>query len=190
VETPEWTAADEHILERASALIAARGAARLTIAELAREARVSRPTIYRRWASADHVVREVLLRQVVLILRELDPEVSTRDQLVDETLQFADLFRDDPVFGRLLTSEPAIFTQYSFERIGSSQQVLLGFLAAAITRTQSGGTVRPGDARDISVMLLLIVQSAVLSHQAVSSLIGETEWRTELRRALDGYLRP
>ncbi|MEJ1920807.1 TetR/AcrR family transcriptional regulator [Microbacterium sp. KHB019] len=189
-ELPSWDAADAHILERASDLIASRGTARLTIAELAREVRVSRPTIYRRWSSADEVVRAALLRQTMTVIRRLEPEVSTRERLVSETLRFADLFRKDPVFGRLLASEPEAFTQYSLERVGSSQRAMLRWLADAIAHAQNGGTVRAGDPSDMSVMLLLIVQSAVLSYNAVSSLIGTDEWHTELSRAVDGYLRP
>ncbi len=189
-EIPTWDESDEHILDQAAALIATRGIARLTIAELAREARVSRPTIYRRWASGDEVVRATLLRQTLLIIHRLSSEVDTRQDLVDQTLLFTDLFSADPVFAHLLASEPEAFTQYSLERIGSSQRVMLRWLAEAIDRCQAGGTVRAGDARDVSVMLLLIVQSAVLSHNAVSSLIGASSWRSELSRAVDGYLKP
>ncbi|MGO2746011.1 MAG: TetR/AcrR family transcriptional regulator [Microbacterium sp.] len=189
-EMPDWDDTDAQILERAAALVAARGTSRLTIAELAREAQVSRPTIYRRWSSTDEVVRAALLRQTVLILRRLEPEVHTREELVAEALRFADLFREDPVFGRLLSTEPDAFTQYSLERVGSSQRVMLRWLADAIAHAQNGGTVRAGDPGDMSVMLLLIVQSAVLSHNAVASLIGAAEWHAELTRAVDGYLRP
>lgn len=189
-ENPTWDESDARILERAAALIATRGTARLTIAELARQARVSRPTIYRRWASSDEVVRATLLRQTLLIVRRLSSHVETRQELVDQTLLFTDLFSTDPVFGHLLASEPEAFTQYSLERIGSSQRVMLRWLAEAIDRCQTNETVRSGDAHEMSVMLLLIVQSAVLSHNAVSSLIGASSWRAELSRAVDGYLKP
>lgn len=189
-ELPVWDEVDSRLLDQASALIGSRGTGGLTIAELAREAQVSRPTIYRRWASTDEVVRAALLRQTVAILRRLSPGASTRAELVAQTLRFSDLFSDDPVFARLLDSEPEAFTRYSLERVGSSQRVILRWLEEAIARGQSSGSVRQGDPGDISVMLLLIVQSAILSHNAVSSLIGASEWRAELTRAVDGYLRP
>jgi len=187
---PLWGEADARILEHASALIAARGTSRLTIAELAREAGVSRPTIYRRWASTDEVVRAALLRQTVEIVHRLSPRIDERRDLVSEVLRFADLFAEDPVFGRLLATEPASFTQYSLERVGTSQRVMLSWLADAIARCQGTESVRSGDRDDMSVMLLLIVQSAILSHRAVASLIGTREWRAELAHAVDGYLRP
>lgn len=189
-ELPVWDDVDARLLAEASALIAARGTRGLTIAELAREARVSRPTIYRRWPGTEEVVRAALLRQTVSIISQLSTEVTTRPALVAEVLRFADLFRDDPVFGRLLDREPEAFTQYSLERVGSSQRAMLRWLQEAIVHGQDGGTVREGAPGDMSVMLLLIVQSAVLSHNAVSSLIGALEWRSELTRAVDGYLRP
>jgi AcrR family transcriptional regulator len=189
-EIPVWDETDTRILDQAAELIAIRGTARLTIAELARDAGVSRPTIYRRWASGDEVVRATLLRQTLLIIHQVSAGVRTRQDLVDQTLLFTDLFSADPVFGHLLASEPEAFTQYSLERIGSSQRVILRWLAEAIDTCQTGGTVRAGAAHEMSVMLLLIVQSAVLSHNAVSSLIGAASWREELSRAVDGYLRP
>ncbi|HCS60069.1 MAG TPA: TetR/AcrR family transcriptional regulator [Microbacterium sp.] len=189
-ETPIWDEADASLLEHASALIATRGTQGLTIAELAREAGVSRPTIYRRWAGTDEVVRAALLRQTVLIIEQLAPGVTTRHALVSEVMRFADLFRDDPVFKRLLDREPGAFTQYSLKRIGSSQRAMLRWLEDALVRGQSDGSVREGTPGDMAVMLLLIVQSAVLSRHAVASLIGEPEWHDELTRAVDGYLRP
>lgn len=189
-QLPAWDEVDARLLEVASALIAARGTGGFTIAELAREARVSRPTIYRRWSGTEEVVRAALLMQTMSILTRLSPEVRTRQDLVAEVLRFAELFRDDPVFRRLLDREPEAFTQYSLERIGSSQRVMLRWLEDAITRGQQDGTVREGAPGDMSVMLLLIVQSAVLSRHAVSSLMGADEWWSELTRAVDGYLRP
>ena len=190
VGTPAWDEVDTRLLEHASALIAARGTDGLTIAELAREAGVSRPTIYRRWAGTDEVVRAALLRQTVSIITQLGWEVTTRQTLVSEVMRFADLFREDPVFKRLLDREPGAFTQYSLERIGSSQRAMLRWLETAVSRGQHDGSVREGAPGDMAVMLLLIVQSAVLSHHAVSSLIGASEWHGELTRAVDGYLRP
>lgn len=187
---PDWDEVDARLLDVASALIASRGTRGFTIAELAREAKVSRPTIYRRWSGTDEVVRAALLRQTVSILTRLSTEVHTRQEFVAEVLHFAELFRDDLVFRRLLDREPEAFTQYSLERIGSSQRVMLRWLEGAITRGQHGDTVRAGSPGDISVMLLLIVQSAILSRHAVSSLMGAAEWWAELARAVDGYLRP
>ena len=50
-------------------------------------------------------------------------------------------------------------------------------------------SVRAGEPQEIAVMLLLIAQSAVISHGTVADLIDEAAWERELRAALDGHLR-
>ncbi|MEX0158396.1 MULTISPECIES: TetR/AcrR family transcriptional regulator [unclassified Microbacterium] len=187
---PEWDATQSRILDAADELIVRRGVHGLTIAELARRAGHSRPTVYRSWSDADDVVRAALLRRVAVILDRFPAHAATRSELVDDVLRFTALFRADAVYGRLLAEEPEAFTRYTLQRVGSSQRLILGWLATAIGSAQRGGSVRWGDPNEIAVMLLLIAQSAVLSHGTVSELLSEDSWERELRAALDGLLRP
>ncbi|GAA1797774.1 TetR/AcrR family transcriptional regulator [Agromyces neolithicus] len=189
-ERPQWDETEQRMLDAAVELIVARGVRGVTIAEVARNASVSRPTVYRRWAGADDLVRAALLRGVVDIIDRFDTLATTRAEIVRDVMRFSDLFRNDPLYGRLLEREPEVFTRYTLQRIGSSQRVILHWLAASITTAQRGGTVRSGPPGDIAVMLLLIAQSAILSHNTVSVLIDEAHWSTELWHALDGHLRP
>ncbi len=181
---------ETRLLEAASELVATRGTRGLSIAELARAAGVSRPTVYRRWESADDVLRAVFAHRAQLVLNAIGPQAADRAAIVDKVVRFGELFHADPVFGRLLSSEPEVFTRYAFQRIGRSQRLLLEWLAAAITAAQQGGTVRTGSATDMAVMVLLVSQSVVLSHQTVTTVIDAGTLRTELMYSLDGYLRP
>lgn len=178
------------ILDAADALLQRRGVRGMTVAELARRSGLSRPTIYRYWNDADDVVRAALLRRVVVILGHFPRPASSRRELVDDVLRFISRFRTDAVYARLLADEPESFTRYTLQRVGSSQRVILDWLARAIASAQDDHSVRRGDPQEISVMLLLIAQSAVLSHGTVSELIDESGWERELRAALDGHLRP
>lgn len=187
---PEWDATQSRILDAADALIGRRGVNGVTIAELARRAGRSRPTIYRSWTDADDVVRSALLRRAAVILAQFPTHATSRHGLVDDVLRFSTLFRADDVYGRLLADEPEAFTRYTLQRVGSSQRLILSWLATAIGAAQQGGSVRHGDPDEIAVMLLLIAQSAVLSHGTVSELLSEESWERELRAALDGLLRP
>lgn len=162
----------------------------MTITELARRAGHSRPTIYRSWSDADDVVRSALLRRVAGVLTHFPAPPTSREALVDDVLRFSALFRADDVYGRLLEDEPEVFTRYTLQRVGSSQRLILQWLATAIASAQAGGTVRRGEPHEIAVMLLLIAQSAVLSHGTVSDLLSEAAWERELRAALNGLLRP
>lgn len=187
---PLWDATQTRILDAADALIERRGVHGVTIAELARRAELSRPTIYRNWNDADDVVRAALLRRVDGILRALPADAHTRAALVDDVLRFTTLFRSDLLFGRLLADEPEAFTRYTLQRVGSSQRRILRWLATTIGAAQADGSVREGAPQEIAVMLLLVAQSAVLSHGTVADLISEEAWERELRAALDGLLRP
>ncbi|CAN7310057.1 MULTISPECIES: TetR/AcrR family transcriptional regulator [Microbacterium] len=187
---PQWDATQTRILDAADALIERRGVHGVTIAELARRADLSRPTIYRNWSDADDVVRAALLRRVDGILGTFPAEARTRTVLVDDVLHFTTLFRNDTLYGRLLADEPEAFTRYTLQRVGSSQRLILDWLATAIGTAQADGSVRSGPPQEIAVMLLLIAQSAVLSHGTVADLISENAWERELRAALDGLLRP
>ncbi|MGO4487270.1 TetR/AcrR family transcriptional regulator [Microbacterium sp. 2RAF4] len=187
---PLWDATQTKILDAADALIERRGVHGVTVAELARRAELSRPTIYRNWNDADDVVRAALLRRVTAILSAFPATAASRPALVDDVLRFIGLFRSDALYARLLADEPEAFTRYTLQRVGSSQRMILGWLSAAIETAQLDGSVRDGAPQEIAVMLLLIAQSAVLSHGTVSDLISESAWERELRAALDGLLRP
>ncbi|WP_050720888.1 TetR/AcrR family transcriptional regulator [Microbacterium sp. GCS4] len=186
---PHWDATQIRILDAADELILRRGVHGVTIAELARRAGHSRPTIYRSWTDADDVVRAALLRRVAGIVAEFPEPSRSREALVDDVLRFSALFRRDPVYGRLLDEEPEAFTRYTLQRVGSSQRLILAWLARAIAAAQENGDVRREDPAEMAVMLLLLAQSAVLSHGTVSDLVSESAWERELRAALDGLLR-
>jgi AcrR family transcriptional regulator len=181
---------EERLLHAASEIVATRGTRGLSITELARAAGVSRPTVYRRWESADDVLRALIAHRMQLVITAVGPQAADRAEIVDKVVRFGEVFHADPVFGRLLGSEPEVFTRYAFQRIGRSQRVVLEWLATAIMAGQRGGTVRAGSATDMAVMVLLVSQSAVLSHRTVTTVIDADALRTELAHSLDGYLRP
>lgn len=187
---PSWDATQTRILDAADALIVGRGMRGVTIAELARRAGVSRPTIYRNWSDADDAVRAALLRRVLALLAEVGEPAATRTGIVDDVLRFSALFRADPVYRHLLSEEPEAFTRYTLERVGSSQRAVVGWLAASIEAARQDGSVRGDDPQSMAVMLLLIAQSALLSRGTVSELIDVAPFERELRAALEGLLRP
>lgn len=189
-DLPSWGKTDVRVLNAAASLMTTRGLDGLTITAIAKEAGVSRPTVYRRWPSVDEIMRATLLRTTLTILEQVGPLPATRDAIVSAVLHFAKALRTDPLFRSLIQHNPEIFIRYSLQRLGASQLVVLSWLADAIEHAQEGGTARWGSPSDIGVMLLLLAQSAILSHHTVTALIGNTEFDTQLAIALDGYLRP
>jgi hypothetical protein len=79
---------------------------------------------------------------------------------------------------------------YITERLGTSQQILIGALAEAIKLAQDEGSVRAGNPRQLAAMCLLITQSAIQSAQMVESILDADALAVELAHSLNGYLKP
>lgn len=189
VEPPAWDDIELHILDTTATMIAHLGIDGVTLMALSREAGVSRPTIYRRWTGIDEVVRASLLRATIAIFEEIGEVPRSRSEISAAVVRYSMLFREDPLFSRLLEREPEVFTRYSLQRIGSSQRYMLRWIEAAVRAAQLEGSVRAGAPHEIAVMLLLIAQSATLSHHTVSPLIDSADLDRHLGAAVDGYLR-
>jgi AcrR family transcriptional regulator len=188
-EPPTWGDTELRMLDAAAELITTRGIDGLSVTVLAKAAGVSRPTVYRSWPGSDEIVRATLLRATISLFERLGNLPGTREQITDAIVRFSTLFREDPLFSSLLQRQPELFTRYSLERVGSSQRFMLRWIATAVEAGQAHGSVRKGVSGDLAVMLLLVAQSATLSHRAVSSLIGDNELDQQLRTAIDSYLR-
>ena len=167
---------NDAILDAAAELIRRDGVQRLRLTDIARQAGVSRPTVYRRWPDAHAVVSALLIRQMQHIQRSFDG--SDRTALVRAIVATAVRIRDDELLGSVPLSDLTMLTDYT------------GALRAAITRGQRAGTIRPGRADQLAAMVLLIAQSTAQSHRLVGDVVPDRAWRRELATALDGYLRP
>ena len=63
------TDVDDRILRAAESCVQDFGLDRVTVAEIARRARVSRPTVYRRWPDVYAILAAMFTRRVINILR-------------------------------------------------------------------------------------------------------------------------
>lgn len=90
-----------HILDAAERVFAKQGVNGSTVADIAREARVSRPLLYRHFASRDAIVIGVLERastRLVESLLSVASESSSMDEfIVDVMVELLTRVRDDPV---------------------------------------------------------------------------------------------
>ncbi|MQS14957.1 TetR/AcrR family transcriptional regulator [Streptomyces kaniharaensis] len=188
-EQPRST--DDAILDAAAGLIVHLGVRRTQLAEIARRAGVSRPTVYRRWPDVKAVIGALLTREILATLEGAALDVSDRETFVERVVEVAVRLRDHPVLGALLHSADAdLFMEYVVERLGTSQRGLLEALRIGIEQGQANGSIRAGEPIELAAMVLLIAQSTVQSHRMVASVLPEAAWRCELARALNGYLAP
>ncbi|HJD81893.1 helix-turn-helix domain-containing protein [Kitasatospora aureofaciens] len=182
---------DDAILDAAADLIVHLGVRRTQLAEIARRAGVSRPTVYRRWPDVQAVIGALLTREILSTLEGTSLEVHDRETFVDRVVEVAVRLRDHPVLGALLHSDDSdLLLRYVVERLGASQRGLLEALRTGIEQGQAVGSIRAGEPTELAAMVLLITQSTVQSHRMVASLLPEAAWRRELARALNGYLAP
>lgn len=182
----------DRVLDATRAAVLRHRGRRVTLAEVARDAEVSRPTVYRRWPDMDALLRDLMTREVGRIVdavTETTP-LHTRvgfDATVDQVVRIAAAMRDDELFAVLWSARADFMTPYVFDRLGQSQRGLLKLLADGIAEAQRDGHVRAGDPEKLSAMVLLITQSAVQSRSLVEPILGD-DWSIELHHALSAYL--
>jgi AcrR family transcriptional regulator len=180
----------DRILAAAADCVLAFGVDRVTLAEIARRAGVSRPTVYRRWPDTRSVLAALLTSRVIGVLDDVPSQKIGREALVERILTVAERLRRDDVIMSVLRSAPDLAMIYIAERLGTSQQVLLDAVAADIKLAQEEGSVRPGDPRHLAAMCLLITQSTIQSGQIVAPILDADALATELAHSLNGYLKP
>ena len=179
----------DRILLAAASCVRDYGIDRVTLTEIARRARVSRPTIYRRWPDTQSILAALLTQRVTGVLRDVPKAGTDRAAIVDRVVAVAGRLRDDDLIMAVLHSAPEMAMVYIAERLGTSQQILIDALAADLKIAQSDGSVRSGDPRQLAAMVLLITQSAIQSGRIVESILPVDALAPELAHALNGYLR-
>jgi AcrR family transcriptional regulator len=177
---------DDRILESAASCVVDFGVDRVTLAEIARRAGVSRPTVYRRWPDTRSVLAALLTRHITEAVAEVEVRGIDRAALVERVVAVAERLRGDDLVMAVLGSELALV--YIAERLGSSQQMLIDALAKDLSAAQRIGSVRAGDPRQLAAMVLLITQSTIQSARIVGPILNADALATELAYSLNGYL--
>lgn len=176
----------ERILAAAASCVVDFGVDRVTLAEIARRAGVSRPTVYRRWPDTQSIVAALLTRHVVEVMREVPLLGDDRESLVRQIVTVARLLRSDRLVTSVMHSQLA--PTYITERLGTSQRMLIDAVADRLRAAQRSGGVRPGDPVQMATMVLLIAQSTIQSAQIVAPMLDEAALAAELAYSLNGYL--
>ncbi|MDD4865809.1 MAG: TetR/AcrR family transcriptional regulator [Mycobacterium sp.] len=177
---------EERILSAAASCVVHFGVDRVTLAEIARRAGVSRPTVYRRFPDTRSIVAALLTRHVAAVIRDAPLLGDDRESLVAQIVTVAGLLRDDELVTAVLNSE--LVPTYIVERLETSQHMLIDALAERLRTAQRHGSVRGGDALQMAAMVLLITQSTIQSAQIVRPILDADALAAELARALNGYL--
>ncbi|AMO62201.1 transcriptional regulator [Mycolicibacterium phlei] len=181
---------EDRVLEAAAACVLAVGVKRVTMTDIARRARMSRPTIYRRWSDINGVLGALMTSRIAGVLDQIPDLGMDREALVQRVVLVAERLRNDEVVMSVLRDAPEFAMVYIADRLGTSQLIFVDALADAIRAGQVEGSVRAGDAQQMAAMCLLITQSTVQSAQMVEKFLNRDALNAELGRALNGYLAP
>ncbi len=184
----------EGILDSARECILDFGVGRTTLSEVARRSGRSRPTIYSRWSDARAMVADVLTRELLGIIESTRPgddaDADGRAVLVNHVVSIAAALRADVLFRKLIAVDQDLLATYVFQRLGSSQYASLTILEGWLRSGQKDGSIRAGRPAVLARMVLLTVQSVIMSAHLVADRLSSRLLDRELRRMLDSYLMP
>ncbi|MGW0042635.1 TetR/AcrR family transcriptional regulator [Rhodococcus sp. NPDC003348] len=190
VELEQPRSVDDQILDAARTCVLEFGLRRTTLAEIARRAGVSRPTVYRRWPDTRAVVGDLLTREIGSAIPLIPQDGPVREQLVRAVAVAAETVRTHPLFVKILRSDPELLIPYIVDRLGASQRAIIDHLVPVVAAGQVDGSIRAGDPSVIATMVLLMTQSAVQSAGMVAELLAPEMLIAELSTAVDSYLTP
>jgi AcrR family transcriptional regulator len=180
----------DRILAAAASCVRDFGVQRVTLAEIARRAGVSRPTVYRRWPDTATILAALLTDRITGAWREVPMRGTGREALVHRITAVASRLRRDELIRTVLRSAPELAMVYISDRLGTSQQILIDVLAEEIRKAQVDNSIRRSDPRQLAAMILLITQSTIQSGQIVEPILNFDALGVELAHTLNGYLRP
>jgi AcrR family transcriptional regulator len=184
----DFEPADDGVLDAARACVLAVGVRRTTFSDVARRARVSRMTLYRRFPDLETVLSTLMTREFGRVVDEAraaghSGAETVRGRAVAMVVGAASRLAADPLFARLLDVDPELLLPYVTQRLGGMQRMAVAGLAAELSGERDG-SVRDGDREAMARAIELMARGFVLAKDP-----GIDAW-DELGRAVDGYLRP
>ena len=126
---------EQRILDAAYELLLAVGMRRLSMADIARRAGVSRATLYRRWPNVQAVIGALTTREFAALTHGAFPAVgrTSRARLVGSVVGFVVAVRVHPLLRKIIDVDPEFLLPYLLERRGTSTAAQLGLLEAALS---------------------------------------------------------
>jgi AcrR family transcriptional regulator len=170
------------ILDAAYTRMLEHGLRRLTVDDVARQAGLSRITVYRRFARKSDLIQGVMLRELHRFLRAFEQAVGPLPTMADRVTEgFAitlRLVRGHPLLSRLLATEPEMILPHLTVEAGPYLAVARAYLAGHL-----GASDAP-DAEAVAEMFIRIALSFVLTPDSAIPLDNDDEARAYARRHL------
>ncbi|WP_216209934.1 TetR/AcrR family transcriptional regulator [Amycolatopsis aidingensis] len=185
---------DDVLLDAARECVLATGVRRTTLAEIARTAKVSRMTLYRRFPDVRSILAALMTREFTGLLRRTSKQAGTaataRERLVHSSVSGVRALVADPLMRTVLDLDAEMIMPYVVQRLGATQRLAEEVIDALIAAGHADGSIRKGDRVVQARAFLLVVQSFVLSLRPATTDVDESTLLEELGHLLDATLRP
>ncbi|MFI6477041.1 TetR/AcrR family transcriptional regulator [Nonomuraea sp. NPDC050663] len=171
------------------------GIRRSTMEDVARLAKVSRITVYRRFDTKDtlveHVVRREFRRYFDRFLIDIEQADTAADRVVLGFVSSLRAIRDNPLIGGLIVTEPDLLVPSMMADGGQTLATVRQFVAGQLRREQRAGHVSDDlDADLVAEMMVRISTSFLAIPSAIIDLDDDTQLAAVARRFLVPMLEP
>lgn len=171
------------------------GIQRSSMEDVARRANLSRITVYRRFASKDALVEQVILREFrryfERFLTEIRDAKTAADRVVLGFVSSLRAIRGNPLIGGLLTAEPNLLASSMIGDDGRMLAAVREFLAGQLRREQLEGNVASSlDAELVAEMMVRISASFLAIPCHIVDLDDDDQLAAIARQFLVPMLEP
>lgn len=167
VETPPSDALSEQILDAAREQFMTFGLRRSTVDDVAKRAKVSRVTVYRRIGNKDSLVSACLLREYRRFVVDVDEAVAAlptmEDRLVAGFVAVLKHIREHPLVGGLLRLEPEIMLPFLTLESGPAFLAMREYLADRLRHAQRAEGRPETDPTPVAELMVRITVSFLLN---------------------------
>ncbi|MFG1779602.1 TetR/AcrR family transcriptional regulator [Micromonospora sp. NPDC049048] len=177
------------ILDAAYEQFCRMGIRRSTMEDVARRAGVSRITAYRRFASKDRLVEQVVRREFRRyfdqFLLEIQQASTVGDRVVLGFVSALQAFRRNPLIGGLMAGEPDVLIPSMISDGGRTLATVQRFVAGQLRREQRAGNI--SDTADVEVVAELMTRlscSFLITPSQVVDIDDAEQLRAVARRFL------
>lgn len=185
----------ERVLDAAYELFCRLGIRRSTMEDVARRAGVSRITAYRRFASKDALVEQVVRREFRRyfdqFLVDIERASTVADRVVLGFVSSLQAIRRNPLIGGLMAAEPEILIPSMISDSGRTLATVQRFVAGQLRREQQAGNISGEvDVELVAEVMTRLSSSFLVTPSHVVDLDDEEQLRAVARRFLVPMLEP